>query len=374
MLNPFVTSGYAGEEYFCDRVDETHKLVSFLTNENNVALISPRRIGKTELIRHCFSQREIKDKYYTFVIDIYATNSIRDFVNIFGKTILNTLRSRGRKVWESFLSVLSSLRSEITFDIDGRPTWSIGMGAITNPMITLDEIFRYLDKADKPCIVAIDEFQQITRYNDNNIEALLRTYIQKCTNAHFIFSGSRRTLMGEMFQSPSRPFYQSVILFNLSTIPLEKYREFAVHHFESNDKHLDSDVVEELYDRFNGITYYLQRVMNYMYMFTPKGGRASKDSVDTMINEILSDSHDTYQNLFMQVPEKQRMVLLAIAKEDRVTSVSSGAFVRKYHLQSASTVLSAVKGLLERDLITREGNIYMVYDILFRLWMLREMQ
>ena len=78
MDNPFVTKGYAGPEYFCDRVKETRQLVELTTNGNNMALISPRRVGKTDLIRHLFQQPEIKDKYYTFHIDIYATSSLRD--------------------------------------------------------------------------------------------------------------------------------------------------------------------------------------------------------------------------------------------------------------------------------------------------------
>ena len=96
MDNPFVTKGYAGPEYFCDRVEETKQLVELTTNDNNIALISPRRVGKTDLIHHCFGQPEIKERYYTFHIDIYATNSLRDFVNVFGQAILNGLKPRGR--------------------------------------------------------------------------------------------------------------------------------------------------------------------------------------------------------------------------------------------------------------------------------------
>ena len=208
MKNPFVTKGYVGPEYFCDRVKETKKIVELTTNGNNMALISPRRVGKTDLIRHCLHQPEIKKDYYTFHIDIYATTSLRDFVNVFGKAILDELKPQGKAVWESFLGALRSLRSEITYDINNFPTWSLGLGDIEYPATTLDEIFEYLNKADKHCIVAIDEFQQIINYNDEpNIEATLRTYIQKCVNATFIFSGSKRHLMGEIFTSPSRPFY-----------------------------------------------------------------------------------------------------------------------------------------------------------------------
>lgn len=113
MINPFVTVGYAGPEYFCDRKQETQDIMDMLINENNVALISPRRIGKTELITHVFNQPKIKEEYYCFLIDIYSTTSLRDFVNVFGKAVVEVLRSRGRKVWELFLDTLSSLRSEI---------------------------------------------------------------------------------------------------------------------------------------------------------------------------------------------------------------------------------------------------------------------
>ena len=118
MDNPFVTKGYAGPEYFCDRVVETKQLVELTTNGNNMALISPRRVGKTDLIFHCFQQPEIKDRYYTFRIDIYATNSLRDFVNVFGQSVMNALKPKGKTVWEGFLSVLRSIRSQITFDIN----------------------------------------------------------------------------------------------------------------------------------------------------------------------------------------------------------------------------------------------------------------
>ena len=151
MKNPFVTNGYVSPEYFCDREKETAKIVSLLTNENNIALISPRRLGKTDLLRHCFGQPEIKEHYHTFIIDIYATSSVRDFVNVFGKAVLDELRPKGKSVWGTFLNVLASLRSEITFDMNGQPTWGIGLGAITNPSATLDEIFSECDIVSLHC-------------------------------------------------------------------------------------------------------------------------------------------------------------------------------------------------------------------------------
>ena len=359
MDNPFVTKGYAGAEYFCDRVSETQQLVELTTNGNNLALIAPRRVGKTDLIHHCFQQDEIKGKYYTFHIDIYATTSLRDFVNVFGKTILEELKPKGKAVWEVFLSVLRSLRSEITYDVNNFPTWSLGLGD-----------FEYLRKADKPCLVAIDEFQQIANYSDApNMEATLRTYIQKCNNATFIFSGSKRHLMGEIFTSPSRPFYQSVLIMNLRPISVEKYTEFAQMQFQKYGKSIESDVVGEVYQRFDAVTSCIQRVLNVLFMKTPAGACCTIDMVDSAVTYILDMFSETYTDLLEKIPEKQREVFVAISKEGKAKSITSKAFIKKYHLQTVSVVTAAIRSLLDKDLITADKGIFMVYDPFFALWL-----
>lgn len=373
MKNPFITNGYAGPEYFCDREKETELLTDLLANGHNVALISPRRVGKTDLLHHCFQQSVIKDNYHTFIIDIYATNSVRDFVNVFGKAIIDELRPKGKKVWEQFVQVLQSLRHEISFDISGMPVWSVRIGAIENPMITLDEIFQYLNHASEPCIVAIDEFQQITRYDqEQNIEALLRTYIQCTTNAHFVFSGSQRHLMGAMFTSPARPFYQSVTIMNLPLIALDKYTGFAQSLFAENGKTLDEQVVKALYGQFDGITSYMQRILNVLFMQTAVGDTCHVDMIEPVVNTLLDISSDTYMSLIYQMPQKQKDVLLAIAQDGKAKNITSAKFIHSHHLQSASSVRSGINGLLDKDFITNENGEYQLYDKFFELWIKRE--
>jgi AAA+ ATPase superfamily predicted ATPase len=368
--NPIVTNGYVGPEYFCDRTEETAMLTNLLTNGNNIALISPRRVGKTDLMRHCFQQKSIKDNYHCFLIDIYATNSFHDFVSVFGKSILDTLKSKGRKAWEGFLNALLSVRSEISFDINGNPVWGLGVGAMVPPQTTLDEIFTYLRTAEKHCLVAIDEFQQILYYNDNkNVEAALRTQIQQCSNANFIFAGSQRHLMSEMFLSPSRPFYQSVVPMSLGAIPMDRYWTFAEPQFAKNgNRKISYEVVASVYERFEGITANVQRIMNMLYMLTPKGEVCTTEMIDKAIDTYLQLSSAYYEELLRQMPEKQRNVFLAIATEGQVKGISSGKFVRKYNLPSTSSVVSAVKGLLEKDFITQNDNVYSIYDRFFQLW------
>ena len=369
MKNPFVINGYAGAEYFCDRVQETEILRELLLNENNIALISPRRIGKTDLIWHVFDNPEIQKNYHCFVVDIYATKNLSDFVNMLGKSLVDELRPKGRKAWEKFVTMVASLRSEITFDINGMPVWGVGIGSINNPTVTLDEIFTYLEKADKPCLVAIDEFQQITRYGDETIEATIRTYVQRCTNAHFIFSGSQRHMMNGMFTSPSRPFYQAVTIMNLQPLDLNVYTDFCVGKFEEEGKHLDANVVTLLYERFEAVTSYMHRVMNVLFSRTDKDTSCDVSMVDEAVEFIIRLSSDTYESLFYQMPEKQRSLFLAIAREGKATEVTSGAFIRRNKLNSASSVSSALKGLLDKDFITEDKSVYSVYDQFFALWL-----
>ena len=173
--NPFILRGYISDAYFCDREKETIDLIREIKNGNNITLIAPRRIGKTGLVQHVYAQEEIKDKYYTFLVDIYATKTLTDFIQELGRSILQSLKPKGTKVVEHFLNCLHSLRSSISFDMNGVPSWGVDLGEITSPTTTLDEIFHYLESADKPCIVAIDEFQTIRSYREANVEAILRT-------------------------------------------------------------------------------------------------------------------------------------------------------------------------------------------------------
>ena len=303
------------------------------------------------------------------MVDIYATKNLSDFVNMLGKAVIDELRPKGKRAWEKFITVISSLRSEISFDLNGMPSWNVGLGSIDNPAVTLDEIFTYLNQADKPCLVAIDEFQQISRYGDDTVEATIRTYIQRCTNAHFIFSGSQRHLMIEMFTSPSRPFYQSVTIMNLQPLDLKVYTDFCTDKFEQAGKHLDPEVVPSLYQRFDAVTSYMHRTLNVLYSKTEVGNTCHVQMVDEALDYILRLSSDSYESLFYQMPEKQRMLFLAIAKEGEAAEVTGGKFIKKHKLISPSSVNSALKGLLEKDFITMDRNVYSVYDQFFSLWL-----
>ena len=324
-------------------------------------------MGKTGLIHHCFSQKEIQDKYYTFLIDIYATKNLQDMVYRMGQSIVNRLKSRGQSAIDRFLRFVTSLRTGISFDGQGNASWNIGIGDIKSPNFTLEEIFSYLKGADRKCIVAIDEFQVVAEYPEHNVEELMRTYVQNCRNAVFIFSGSQKSMMSEMFSSPARPFYQSVSMMFLKPVPLSAYDTFAKRHFEKAGKKIADDVVKAIYQRFDGTTWYLQKVLNQLF--------ATKDSVvvsdiDKAVGQIISQNEEAYKDTIYQLTARQRDLLVAVGHERKAKQITGATFIKRYHLASASSVQKSAMSLIEKQLLTHQQGIYEVYDKFMSEWLL----
>ena len=369
-VNPFIVGKYLAPEYFCDREEETDFLRKQVRNGRNVALISPRRLGKTGLIYHFFHQADIQEQFYTFFIDIYATGSLTELVYMLGKAIFEQLKPRATAWRERFLQVVSSLRVGFKLDaLTGDPTFDIGLGDIQSPETTLSEIFRYLEEADRPCIVAIDEFQQAAEYVEKNTEAILRTYIQKCSQTLFIFSGSKRHMMTQMFNSPAKPFYQSAIGMSLKPLDRAVYANFASRLFTGNGRTLTEGVAEEVYDQTEGYTWFMQMIMNELYALTPFGGTCTSDIIAEAFANILQAQDGLYREMMAHFSIKQRQLLQAIAREGRVSGITSSAFIRRHHLPSASSVQSAVRPLLENDIITQSDGTYRLYDFFLSQWL-----
>lgn len=369
MINPFVTKGYVSAKYFCDREKESNLFLKEIENGNDIALIATRKIGKSGLISHCFNEFGLAEKYNLFFIDLYSTCSLREMVYLMSRSIVKELAPKGTVILQRFLAVMKSLSFTVTSDASGMPQFGLQLGDIQEPQATLEEIFNYLEGSDKPNIVAIDEFQQIANYPENNVEALLRTYIQNSHNSRFIFSGSQHHLMGEIFTSAKHPFYQSASVLHLNPIDKEKYTTFACNLFASYGKTLDSKVVDELYLRFDGVTWYLQKVLNAMFSMQSESGHYGIEEMEEAIRFIVDSNDYTYAEKMAQLPEKQKALLLALNREGKANHITSVGFVKRHKLYSTSAVQSACNSLIDKEMISEEFGYYFVYDRFFGLWL-----
>lgn len=373
MENPFYITGIIPEPYFCDREKETTWFIRTLENKAHILLSSPRRMGKTQLIRHAFEQPSIKNNCYTFYTDIYPTTSLHELVLFLSKEIYSVLVPKGKAVIDKFLAGLHSLAGSIGYDpVTGLPTFDIKLGDIHAPELTLEEIFRYLEQADKPCIFAIDEFQQIAQYPEKNVEALLRAHIQKMNNCLFIYAGSNRHILENMFNSAAKPFYNSAEQIYLDRIPKDAYTKFANEQFSKAGRTILPEAVSLAYDLFEGHTYYVHNVLHNVFAYLNSDKVIDKDDINKTLSDILEEKGRTFASVMNQLNYQQKETLIAIAKEGKASSVTSVAFVKKHALKSPSSVQYAISALLEKQLLTYqdEGRTkkYSVSDRFMEMW------
>ncbi|MBR0500131.1 MAG: ATPase [Bacteroidales bacterium] len=374
QFNPFIiTSDYYGPDFFCDRNEETEILERNILNGRNTVLISSRRMGKSGLIAHVFNRELVKTNFKTFTIDLFPTSSLSEMILLLAKNITGELKSKGNKIWESFLSIVKSLRPGFKIDpLTGQFTFDISLGEISKPADSLEEIFNYLEASDRPCLIAIDEFQQIAEYPEHNVTELLRTYVQKCKHTWFIFAGSDRRMMEKMFNNPSEPFYMSCSPLYLDAIPYERYLVFAKQHFAATGKNLEEDCFRHIYELFEGHTWYVQRTLNELFDWTNPGETARMDIVPDVVTYIIKTYARTFQEQVNMFPESQKRLLIAIAKEGKAERVTSAAFCNRHFLKSPSTVQSALRALHEKGIVRRDGNTYSITNRFLGSWLAKE--
>ena len=373
MNNPFIVTGrYISPEFFCDRENETAELLSNIQNWRNTVLISLRRMGKSGLIHHLYNLDAIMSDYETFFIDIYDTENIEDFVFLLSKEITVRLQSKGMRLFERFLQIVNSIKISFGTDpLTGQPGFDISLGDIKNPAKTLQQLFEFLEASEKPCIVAIDEFQQIADYKSAKKDiATLRTLVQGCKKTRFIFAGSNRRMMGHLFQSPSEPFFMSCSPIILEPIDKERYTEFVKYHFHKNGKDILPNSINYVYDKFDGHTWFIQYLFNRLFE-TAGDKPVTIDDANSAVEYIIDIFAPIFQEMFMGMSERQRSLLSAIAKEGKVTSITGTQFIMKYNLRSASAVQGALKPLLKNETVISQQGTYFISNRFYSIWLAR---
>ena len=350
LNNPFVVYGYKGAAYFCDRESETEKISKGLENERNIALIAPRRIGKTGLVHHVFSHiREQHPEICCIYFDILATKTLEQFVQVMARNVLGRLDSPTQTALHKVQEFFSGFRPTMTFDTNtGMPTFSLDIVKNQEEQ-SLQRIFEYLKQAGKRCYIAIDEFQQITRYPDTDTEALLRSFIQFVPNVYFIFAGSKQHMMSDIFLSPERPLYQGAQVINIKEIDEQVYYGFANGLFLKCGQQFPASTFHYLYEKVDGQTWYVQAILNRIY--SNQSGEISDIDVDMAITELIEEEEVAFENYYSSLTTNQAALLTAIAKEQEVKSPMAQSFIGKYRLPALSSVKTALESLSESQFI-----------------------
>lgn len=370
-VNPFLTVGYISTEYFCDREKELSDLEKFIKSQNNVTLISPRRLGKTGLILRLFDELKKEGDYYTLFVDIFSTRNLEEFIKTLAEAILREFPEK-TSIGKMFWNFIKGLRPIISLDnITGSPQVEITYQMESEKEHTLYSILQFLEQQEKPIIVAIDEFQQIREYPQKNIEALLRTNIQQLRNITFIFSGSKRSIMTDIFFNAKNPFYRSTSFLNLEKIELKKYADFIRNHFERNEYIIDNQHIDLILELTQGYTFYTQSLCKKVFNTGEK--QISVELIENAMNELLNENSPYFLQLRELLTSAQWNYLIAVAKEKKVEQPTAQQFLMKHKIGTAANSRRLMKALTEKELILEtlhlQGKYYQIYDVFFHHWL-----
>ena len=362
--NPFVIGKYISDDYFCDREKETEFLYKQIVNGRNVAMLSPRRMGKTGLIYHLFGQKEVAQRYHVFFTDIYATQTIEEFVYSLSSAIyVGQRKSLKKRFWDLVKSLRLAFRTDA---VTGEPELSLSLGDIKEPEKTLDEIFEYLESADKPCIVAIDEFQQIGEMPDTlTIQKRLRGIWQHQRNVSYCLFGSKKHLMTKLFQNRKMPFFQFGEMMYLDKIPTADWVAYICSRFERQGKHISEELAKRICETVEGNSSYVQQLAWNVLAETEQ--TTTEEDFCRGVDALLAQCSALFEEQLKGLTGYQLNFIRALC--DGVTSdFGSKAILESYNLGSKSNISRIKASLQDKEMIDFDKNTVYLEDPVFKIW------
>jgi hypothetical protein len=369
--NPFSIKEYKGKNYFCDRETELEKILTNIKNGIDTTLVSPRRMGKTGLIYRLFEQINETGDVETIYVDIYPARSLSDFVKLLAEAILLKFPEK-TSIGKLFIEFIKGFKPLIGYDVlTGEPQIQISYQSDQEKEYTLQGLFRFLDKQDTKILLAIDEFQQITDFPEKNIEALLRTYTQQLENIRFIFCGSKKSMMIDLFSNVKRPFYASTQYLVLDKIDLAPYKTFITGKFAESDILLEDDALDYILSWTRQHTFYTQSVCNRIYSMDEK--LVTIQLVKLACNDLLKRNEAVFFQFRQLLTSGQWNFLIAVAKEGEVTQLTAQKFIATYEIGTPANARRISRSLIDKELIletaNKKGSKYQVYDVFLSRWL-----
>ena len=372
MNNPFIIKPYESRDLFCDRENELKLMLNNCVNQANTTLISQRRLGKTGLIFRLFDElRTSHPEIHTIYLDIFPSRCIDDFIKLLAEATMRAFQPKS-SIGDRFMSFIKSLRPQLSFDnITGGPQLQIAYQTAHEKEYTLKGLFDFLESQGEPIVIAIDEFQQIREYPEQNIEALLRSYIQQLHNLTFIFCGSKKHLMTDIFANEKKPFYSSTMFVALGKISEEAYSAFIRRLFARGGRSITDDALRFVLSWTRRHTFFTQQLCHTIYS---NGSMAiTIDVVKIACEQLIQQGEAVYLQYRQMLTDKQWNFLIAVAKEGSVHQITATGFLTRYKIGSPSIsrrIADALceKGLLEAQ-ITLNGTEYELNDVFLSRWM-----
>ncbi|MCK5534457.1 ATP-binding protein [bacterium] len=373
MKNPFVYGKEVSGDNFCNRKREKNELYRDIINGQNVIIFSQRRLGKTSLINEVFNKCR-KKGIIPIYVDLYPMLSEEDFIRIYAKSIAEVVWGKIRKKLKEITQFFHKVRPTFTVNQTGEISYSFDVdrkAIIPSIEDVLDGVKRYADRKKKKVTVCFDEFQQIGQLKTDKLEKIMRSSFQKHNNIAYVFMGSKKHLITDMFNNPNRPFYRSTKSFPLEKINKCELSLFIQDRFQTTGKSISKDLIGEILDICELHPYYVQYFCHIIWERAIDRKIVKQEDLREGLKLLLKRESSTYEATWDLLTVKQKQVLVAISKVSPNDKLFSSEFLEKHNLGSASSVQRTVRSLINKDLIDKAGEMYMIIDIFFKKWILQ---
>lgn len=365
--NPFVFGKAVEGSYFTNRTKDAEHLEANLTHGINTILISPRRWGKTSLVKKVMANI-IRPDIKIIYIDVFSCKSEYDFYKVFASTIIQQTSSKIEEWMTTAKEFLSRVITKVAFSPDSIQEYSLSfefpVKDDAEDILQLPE--RIAQKKGIHIVLCLDEFQQVAEFQDSmTFQKKLRSVWQHQQKVSYCLFGSKRHLMTELFSDSSNPFYKFGDMMFLKKIPTEEWIPFICHKFQETDKVITEKQAERICKVTENLSSYVQH-LSWIVWYKAKTV-VTNEMIDESIEELLEQNKVFFQREVEGLTELQLNLLKAIANGVD-TGFTKKEVIKKYRLESSANVQGIKKSLLKKDLIDIDGSIINYNDPLFKLW------
>jgi hypothetical protein len=369
LQNPFFYGVPVTGQAFINRKDEIQELVNNLSTGQNVIIFSPRKYGKTSLILQVLEKLK-KKGIITFYLDLFPISSRQEFITSYAKAIAKIYPKPIQNAIKQIKKILPRIIPKIVFKKDDMPDVEISYDLREDDIPLIEDLFEAVNKEAEnkkryACVV-FDEFQEITIWDKNReIEKKMRSIFQFHKNVAYVFMGSKRHILNEIFHSKNRPFYLFGKYFPLNKIKEDEFIEFIKDRFNKGGFKISEDLPIRILQSTDVHPHYTQLLCNILW---DKFYDTKEIDVEEGIKEIIRRQAYLYNQLWDNLAKKPiAKVLLKELANNPEMCVYSAEFISRHKLPQ-TTIRNAIKYLEEEEIIEKENNKYVFIDVFFRLW------
>jgi hypothetical protein len=376
MANPFVYGEVVPLVAFVDRETELDRLTRDLLAGQKIFLISPRRYGKSSLVRQALRAAD-RGGALTVEVTVSSYSSYVAFLEGYARALLG-VETRLDKARAWLREMLGAVRPEVRLEPDDRGGSQLALSfpaARTGKDVSrlAQEVFalpgRIADARRRRMAIALDEFQAIGSFDGGSVEHALRAAVQHQRQVGYVFSGSEPSLMERML-GRSRPFYKAGPVMRLQKIPADRFAEFIEARFRATRLRPAAGLGAAIVELAGNLPYDVQRLAHEVWDDAQGAKAVGLDDLHETLKRLLGEHEAIFEATWQRLTLAQRAALRAAVLEDGRELLSADARAR-YRLGGASTVQASLTALVREDILAREGTRYVVVDSLLREWVAR---